>query len=94
MMQNKVAADGEKKEDFNELKENAAYKKVSSDCSIIVPLQMIELNLQIFNKPVPLQMIEFNLILKAAGSKDSSNGFWKLLIETVLIETMLMPLRF
>merc|ERR1712206_12294 len=34
---------------------------------------------------VPLQMIEFNLILKAAGSKDTSGGFWKLLLGTVLM---------
>merc|ERR1712196_690957 len=36
---------------------------------------------------VPLQMIEFNLILKAAGSKDQSGGFWRLLIGTVLMLT-------
>jgi bacteriorhodopsin len=36
---------------------------------------------------VPLQMIEFNLILKAAGSKDTSGGFWRLLIGTVLMLT-------
>jgi bacteriorhodopsin len=34
---------------------------------------------------VPLQMIEFNLILKAAGSKDQSGGFWRLLIGTALM---------
>merc|ERR1712070_639478 len=36
---------------------------------------------------VPLQMIEFNLILKAAGSKDQSGGFWRLLIGTILMLT-------
>merc|ERR1712232_669534 len=34
---------------------------------------------------VPLQMIEFNLILKAAKAPISPEGFWKLLIGTVLM---------
>merc|ERR1712151_231184 len=34
---------------------------------------------------VPLQMIEFNLIIKAAGGKIGSAGFWKLLIGTVFM---------
>merc|ERR1712216_253625 len=34
---------------------------------------------------VPLQMIEFNLILTAAGAPVTSDGFWKLLIGTVLM---------
>merc|ERR1712134_192220 len=34
---------------------------------------------------VPLQMFEFNLILKAAGSKDQSGGFWRLLVGTVVM---------
>merc|ERR1711877_49686 len=34
---------------------------------------------------VPLQMIEFNLILKAAKASISSEGFWRLLIGTVMM---------
>jgi bacteriorhodopsin len=34
---------------------------------------------------VPLQMIEFNLIIKAAGGKIGSGGFWRLLIGTVVM---------
>merc|ERR550539_1385478 len=34
---------------------------------------------------VPLQMIEFNLILKAAKAPIGPEGFWKLLIGTVLM---------
>jgi len=34
---------------------------------------------------VPLQMIEFNLILKAAKAKISPEGFWKLLVGTVMM---------
>jgi bacteriorhodopsin len=36
---------------------------------------------------VPLQMIEFNLILKAAKAPVAADGFWKLLIGTVLMLT-------
>merc|ERR1719174_15059 len=36
---------------------------------------------------VPLQMIEFNLILKAANAPVSADGFWKLLIGTILMLT-------
>merc|ERR1711937_1092937 len=36
---------------------------------------------------VPLQMIEFNLILKAAKAPISPDGFWKLLIGTILMLT-------
>merc|ERR1712216_1002286 len=39
---------------------------------------------------VPLQMVEFNLILSAAGKATSASGFWKLLVGTVMMLTLIL----